>query len=245
MKLKKIASLMLAGVMAVSMLAGCSNASNDQPNPPTDPVEPVDSSFAADVNDLLSSSAKNTLTLSSDNTLATVLDKVANELSGNVMVSALANDGWVIGSDARDFRHLLGINRDNGLTSYTANGNVGYTNPFDSSIHPYGDRNAITNKWGTWNFFKNNTASATTTADLIVIPGHFTEEGVAEVVADAAEELIGQERLPLSGTANGNKYRYEYTGDIACVKIVSLSGDTSSYVVGITLTQTPVQVKNG
>ena len=29
MKLKKIASLMLAGVMAVSMLAGCHTASND------------------------------------------------------------------------------------------------------------------------------------------------------------------------------------------------------------------------
>ena len=28
MKLKKIASLMLAGVMAVSMLAGCSNGNN-------------------------------------------------------------------------------------------------------------------------------------------------------------------------------------------------------------------------
>ena len=36
MKLKKIASLMLAGVMAVSMLAGCSNTSNNggQPLPP-------------------------------------------------------------------------------------------------------------------------------------------------------------------------------------------------------------------
>ena len=31
MKLKKIASLMLAGVMAASMLAGCQTTSNDQP----------------------------------------------------------------------------------------------------------------------------------------------------------------------------------------------------------------------
>ena len=40
MKLKKIASLMLAGVMAVSMLAGCNTASNDpeQPNQPEDPI---------------------------------------------------------------------------------------------------------------------------------------------------------------------------------------------------------------
>ena len=40
MKLKKIASLMLAGVMAVSMLAGCNTAGTDpeQPNQPEDPV---------------------------------------------------------------------------------------------------------------------------------------------------------------------------------------------------------------
>ena len=36
MKLKKIASLMLAGVMAVSMLAGCKNNGNGQPLPPDD-----------------------------------------------------------------------------------------------------------------------------------------------------------------------------------------------------------------
>ena len=40
MKLKKIASLMLAGVMAVSMLAGCSNTAVD-PEDPTDPETPV------------------------------------------------------------------------------------------------------------------------------------------------------------------------------------------------------------
>ena len=40
MKLKKIASLMLAGVMAVSMLAGCNTVSTDpeQPNQPEDPI---------------------------------------------------------------------------------------------------------------------------------------------------------------------------------------------------------------
>ena len=37
MKLKKIASLALAGVMAVSMLAGCSTTSNEVPQDPTTP----------------------------------------------------------------------------------------------------------------------------------------------------------------------------------------------------------------
>ena len=39
MKLKKIASLALAGVMAVSMLAGCQNTSvNPEPTPNPDPT---------------------------------------------------------------------------------------------------------------------------------------------------------------------------------------------------------------
>ena len=46
MKLKKIASLMLAGVMAVSMLAGCSTAAVDpEPTPDPDPVPATGSSI--------------------------------------------------------------------------------------------------------------------------------------------------------------------------------------------------------
>ena len=46
MKLKKIASLMLAGVMAVSMLAGCNTASNGN-DQPTQPEEPTTSNVVA------------------------------------------------------------------------------------------------------------------------------------------------------------------------------------------------------
>ena len=57
MKLKKIASLMLAGVMAVSMLAGCQNANVD-PEQPTDPETPtvvegdISDGVAANIDDL-------------------------------------------------------------------------------------------------------------------------------------------------------------------------------------------------
>ena len=48
MKLKKIASLMLAGVMAVSMLAGCNTTSN-QPQEPTNPIQPGTDGISAAV----------------------------------------------------------------------------------------------------------------------------------------------------------------------------------------------------
>ena len=50
MKLKKIVSLALAGVMAVGMLAGCSTA--NEPNQPTDPTQPA-SSISTEVGALL------------------------------------------------------------------------------------------------------------------------------------------------------------------------------------------------
>ena len=48
MKLKKIASLALAGVMAVSMLAGCQNANVD-PEQPTNPIQPGTNGVSAAV----------------------------------------------------------------------------------------------------------------------------------------------------------------------------------------------------
>ena len=49
MKLKKIASLMLAGVMAVSMLTACDTTSNNQPNVPNQPEEPTTSDVVSAV----------------------------------------------------------------------------------------------------------------------------------------------------------------------------------------------------
>ena len=48
MKLKKFASVMLAGVMAVSMLAGCQNANVD-PEDPTNPIQPGTDGISAAV----------------------------------------------------------------------------------------------------------------------------------------------------------------------------------------------------
>ena len=65
MKLKKIASLMLAGVMAVSMLAGCSTVNNggDDTNgvkPPVDDVTPA--SYSQTILDGAGSNAKSVMT---------------------------------------------------------------------------------------------------------------------------------------------------------------------------------------
>ena len=57
MKLKKIASLMLAGIMAVSMLAGCKSG-NANENPGEQPENPVVSNAADYANQTLSAKDK-------------------------------------------------------------------------------------------------------------------------------------------------------------------------------------------
>ena len=115
MKLKKIASLMLAGIMAVSMLTACGGKTtgNEEEKPPV--VDPVDTSFAASVNDLLSTEQKNVITFTNDSTLNGVLAKVAPTIDSWNLMTFNMGAGHVFVTDARDMRHLLGIDRDNSM----------------------------------------------------------------------------------------------------------------------------------
>ena len=78
MKLKKIASLMLAGIMAVSMLAGCSTA-NVEPEQPENPETPASSAAVDTLYSELTGSAKVMVTPVAnselDAALADVVDK--------------------------------------------------------------------------------------------------------------------------------------------------------------------------
>ena len=80
MKLKKIASLMLAGVMAVSMLAAC----GDNSSTTTPVVPPVDDNTATSaisdaLNDQLFSKQADLLSFESNSRLASLLDRIAED----------------------------------------------------------------------------------------------------------------------------------------------------------------------
>ena len=96
MKLKKIASLMLAGVMAVSMLAGCQTTSNDQPTQPEQPTTPA-TGYSATVQGKLSTIAKVKLTLSDSTELDNALDYAVGFASANKI------GDWYIGEDGMGF----------------------------------------------------------------------------------------------------------------------------------------------
>ena len=228
MKLKKIASLMLAGIMAVSMLTACNTTSNGDSNDDDVIVTPpTDTSFAAAVNGELSGPQKAVITFGSDSTLASVLNNVANELKTSYVDSTtvnIINGGY---DDSKDFRHLLGLGA---AKSFTARGGSFATN--------------VDNNDGQWTYFNKSVTTSETLADLIVVPGNLTEEGVAEKVASFVGNLIDNRMPNDNGATTGDKYVYDYTGDIAVVKVTSLSGDYSAYVVGLTVTQTATKVTN-
>ena len=80
MKLKKIASLMLAGVMAVSMLAACGdNSSTTTPVVPPVDDDTATSAISAALNDQLFSKQADLLSFESNNKLASLLDRIAED----------------------------------------------------------------------------------------------------------------------------------------------------------------------
>ena len=89
MKLKKIASLMLAGVMAASMLAGCSTTSVDpEPTPNPGDDEPAVSGYSQMLYDHLTNAAKKKVTAQDsdavNNALATAMEYAAgNTIAGS------------------------------------------------------------------------------------------------------------------------------------------------------------------
>ena len=239
MKLKKIASLALAGIMAVSMLTACDTTSNDNDdNQDDDIVIPVDDSFATQVNALLNAATKNTLAISSDASLTAALNNIVDHLSSHELATAVDNGDGEIGfvtnnTDTKDMRHLMDLDDDASLTATTGKNEENATGNWQPNKKDY------------WKYFSNSANSVNTTLDLIVVDGSNTDEGLAEVVADTLKGLIVEQRMPNNGANGGKKYDYDYTGNIASVKIDNLRGDDSYYVVALEVTQTPTEVTNG
>ena len=120
MKLKKIASLMLAGIMAVSMLAGCKSGDKESANPETPEVTPV-TGAAAVVNEELDK-YKDKLEFVNDDKLGSLLSQYCtanftkpSQLNGyqsNMTASNSVNPtitGWaqtLYGADASSFTNV-------------------------------------------------------------------------------------------------------------------------------------------
>ena len=86
MKLKKIASLALAGVMAVSMLAGCSTTSNEPQEPTTPPTTTPVSGKSAVFEAQLSDLADMKITMEDNADLQAALDAAAQNVGSATII---------------------------------------------------------------------------------------------------------------------------------------------------------------
>ena len=112
MKLKKIASLALAGIMAVSMLAGCSTTSVDpEPTPNPGDDEPAVSGYSQMLYDHLTNAAKKKVTAQDSDAVNNALATAMEYAAGNTISSsyddyidgdthAVTNSDWMDAADS-------------------------------------------------------------------------------------------------------------------------------------------------
>ena len=101
MKLKKIASLMLAGVMAVSMLAGCSGKTDDDNNGGAGTEVTPTSSTATTLRAELGGNARVNVKAVANNKLDSALKDAIDDYVNDSQLSLIAGKYYVEGNDVR------------------------------------------------------------------------------------------------------------------------------------------------
>ena len=216
MKLKKIASLMLAGIMAVSMLAGCKTADNNGEE--ENPVVPVASDAVTYANDALSAKEKEVMTFSGSTELDTLLKKVATN-PDNFDTTAIEqmSTTYTLNSNLNGDQHSWGLHDKvaDGLT---------------------GQRSAA---------FKDfNTAPVDKVSQKVVVTGivsgNLDEKTAVQMFVDAyAKNFTDKFPATISG------YACDYAGEISVVKVASPEhSDKTAWVMAIVATQTVTATAN-
>ena len=228
MKLKKIASLALAGVMAVSMLAGCATA-NVEPEQPEKPETPATSAAADALYSELTGSAKEKVTAVADADLDSALDNA---------VAKYWNYGSMLTGGPRDEVFQDEIERVNyqGVVDYreTRIGaavkdavKANYLS-IASEHHNY-----------PWNGIDGSLFSCKTDAnnrkavEIWAVPASVSDAMALEIVAEKIDRFVS--KLPVEGgynqddytTESDNKPNYDFSYSISAsiaTKTVNIAG---------------------
>ena len=217
MKLKKIASLALAGIMAVSMLAGCNGASSSNPTEPENPVVPNGTDIAGYVNGLLSEDVSKNITFVDDAELRAALTEVAGKSSNidsndikttNKTLSVTSGcDTVLVGKVKEEF--TSGMIETTGLTGW-----VSRTPTTNDGVDYY--------------------------LEVYLLDGDMTEMNVATAVYDAYSTYLAS----MTNTSVANK-KCDWSGAVSAVKVYdNTDPDTSAWFVGIMFTKTVSDIAN-
>ena len=227
MKLKKIASLMLAGVMAVSMLAGCSGKGTTDPENPDNPVVVPETGIVAAVNDGQNADNDVKITFTSDSNLDALLNSAVQaygeeptdgELWQRILdLTGIKGGITLISGDEHTYN---GMENGRFPAGYVIHGGKAFNQAEDSA-----DGDVVT-------ILETRVINSTS---------KLTEEMAMKQVASVIDEQI--ENLKATSyekgtTMGGQKYcDYSYTGNISMVKVVK-ANSTVNYCFAYTITQT-------
>ena len=220
MKLKKIASLALAGIMAVSMLAGSSGKTENEEN--NGNQNQVAAATVADyANSLLSKDQKNVFEFENSADLTAALKKVASDsekfTSADIEVySKLYAYGpsIVVSELAAELKKDLELN---------------FSNADDQ------DGLATTNKKGT-----------KTVGFVYGVSGKLEQDTAVQLIINSWKATMNNSTyFPATINSSSPKLDCDYTAEISAVKVTAPDDkDVSTWVVAIVVTQTAVEAAN-
>ena len=219
MKLKKIASLALAGIMAVSMLAGCKDGTS-QEDPSSSSQVPTTANIVSYANDALSGDEKEVFTFANNETLNTALQAVAadkTKCTSNKVHTA--------------------------YTKYT----VSYTDIDDSLVSAVIGKlgNGIYYDFSGWSTWKNNVATnnekTSNYVEVFMMSGALSEKAVAENIVKRWDNSIDNSNFP----ATQDDCKVDYSAAISAVKVENPEKATeTAWVVAVMFTKTGTSTAN-
>ena len=216
-KLKKIASLMLAGVMAVSMLAGCKGSANSGEE--ENPVVPT-TGVVAYANDAVSADEKEDYKFSGF-TASTNLDSILKDLASSTgdFSKDKINGIFVAPSTVNDYAGVQKKLNDK-LDGLLDNDGKFDEIPADNVSEKYGY--------------------------IYTASGKLTqEEAVSKMVGKFADEVLDAVETDAVANTTGTKYDPAYSAEVSVVRVSSSSAsDESAWVLAIVLTQNVTKVSN-
>ena len=216
MKLKKIASLMLAGVMAVSMLAGCNSAPVDDNTDDNNGNVVTPTSIVTAVNDGQSATNRVKIDFTADAALDSALTKAVKSIG----------DRWDSTGLNVELVRLTGNDRIGNQTFYTGDANTNFGTTVDPNNDP-------------WKNIDGTVIEGMAAMPLMNVMSDkaAAEKAAAKIINEVVAEL--DDTTYAEGvTVSGDKYcDFSYTGTVSMVSSVENDG-TVNYYFAFVITQT-------
>ena len=225
MKLKKIASLMLAGIMAVSMLAACGEGNGNSPSSSSSSQPTVQNSAIAEaLNDELSAKQAALLSFSSNTKLASLLNRIATDDEDFEQWDAL------IQGAARPYR-IFGVEPYFADVAGIVNAAYNGSNPavqFPTGVIP-----TTHNNNSTYLYIYTVDGSMTQVSEIAaaVMNGAAGEAGLQDLVYDTIGVVSG------GPAGNANNIDFEYDGYAEMVKVTNDNSSDTAYIVAVLVEQ--------